>query len=876
MSRMALTSGTKLGPYEIVGPVGAGGMGEVYRARDTRLARDVAVKLLPQAMAKDADALRRMEQEARTLAALTHPNLLTIYDFGATPEGTPYLVCELLRGETLRARMETGRLPVREAIALGAGIARGLAAAHSRGVTHRDLKPENLFCGEDGRITILDFGLARLAVASGAEAQTMAGAPATEAGMVLGTVGYMSPEQARGQGADARSDIFSLGAVLYEMFSGRRAFQGPSAADTLSAILREEPPEIELENTALGAPLSRVVRHCLEKMPARRFQSPDDLAFALESVDAAHSTTSLQALDATAAPGRRRRLGFAAVGTLGLVVVAAASWMWAARSARAGEAPPRYERLTYQLGSFRSAQFTADGTEVLATGEMFGDPRTRAFSTRLDGVGLQAMGSGFERVLDTAPGTAAVLQNQYRVIAFQTAGTLALMPLGGGAPRPLLENVEDATFVPGGADPAALAIVRYHRESHVSSLEFPVDTVLLQNNGWYSSPRFSRDGSLLAVLEHSESGDDAGNVVVLDRHGRVRLRGPHFGSTQGLAWSPDSKEIWYTASTKGINRDLYTLPLAGANRLLLSGPSSLTLDAVVGDGRALVTSSTDRDTALVVTGDHPQPRDYSVLDWPEWSTVSADGKNFLIGDENAGARYATYLETAAGSAPLRLGDGDPYDLSDDGQWALSFVPETNGKPWQLWLLPTGAGMQRALTHGDVAWVEARFVPGQHAIVADGFEPGKARRAYLVDWNGTMRAVTPEGVTGYLPTPDGKFVLGLTGDGAAALYPLAGGAPQPLRIRLATATGQTLPTAVRFASDDAHLYVTRRTADLSLRVLRLDLASGAELPVFTLSTNALPGASPPMLTGISTDGKSYVYKYETLLSTLYVISGLHSR
>ncbi|HXR96816.1 MAG TPA: protein kinase [Terriglobales bacterium] len=853
---MTLVTGTKLGPYEILGAVGAGGMGEVYRARDTRLARDVAVKLLPQAMAKDADALRRMEQEARTLAALTHPNLLTIYDFGTTPEGTPYLVCELLRGETLRARMETGRLPVREAIALGAGIARGLAAAHSRGVTHRDLKPENLYCGEDGRITILDFGLARLAVASGAEAQTMAGAPATEAGMVLGTVGYMSPEQARGQGADARSDIFSLGAVLYEMFSGRRAFQGPSAADTLSAILREEPPEIELENTALGAPLSRIVRHCLEKLPARRFQSADDLAFALESVDAAHSTTSLQALGATAAPGgSRRRLGFAAEGTLGLLVVAAASWMWAARRARAAEAPPRFERLTYQLGSFRSAQFTNDGTEVLATGAMFGDPRTRAFSARLDGLGLQAMGSGIERVLDTAPGTAAVLQNQYKVIAYQTAGTLALMPLGGGAPRPLLENVEDATFVPGSADAAALAIVRYHRESQRSSLEFPAGTVLLQNSGWYSSPRFSRDGSLLAALEHSEAGDDAGNVVVLDRQGRVRLRGPHFGSTQGLAWSPDNKEVWYTASTKGIDRDLYALPLSGANRLLLTGPSSLTLDTVLGDGRALVTSSTDRETALVVTGDHPQPRDYSVLDWPDTSTVSADGKNFLIGDENAGARYATYLETAAGSAPLRLGDGDPHDLSDDGQWALSWVPETNGKPWQLWLLPTGAGMQRALTHGDVAWLEARFVPGQHAIVADGFEPGRARRAYLVDWNGTMRAVTPEGVTGHLPTPDGKFVLGLNGDGAAALYPLAGGAQQPLRIRFATATGQTLPTAARFASDDAHLYVTQPTADRSLRVLRLDLVSGAEQPMFTLSTTTLPGAGPPVLMGISADGKS---------------------
>ena len=226
MTPMALTSGTRLGPYEIQGPVGAGGMGEVYRARDTRLARDVAVKLLPQAMAKDADALRRMEQEARTLAALTHPNLLTIYDFGTTPGGAPYLVCELLQGETLRARLEAGRLPVREAIGLGAGIARGLAAAHSRGVTHRDLKPENLFCSEDGRITILDFGLARLAVSAGAEAQTMAGTPVTEAGMVLGTVGRRSR---RGGRARTRAATFLVWARYCTRCSaGGGRFTGPA------------------------------------------------------------------------------------------------------------------------------------------------------------------------------------------------------------------------------------------------------------------------------------------------------------------------------------------------------------------------------------------------------------------------------------------------------------------------------------------------------------------------------------------------------------------------------------------------------------------------------------------------------------------------
>src|SRR6185437_2981923 len=279
-----MTPGEKLGPYTIVAPLGAGGMGQVFRARDERLKREVAIKLLSPKLALDPEALRRLEQEARAVAALSHPNLLTIHDVGAAPDGALFLVCELLEGETLRARLAAGPLPVREALAGAAQLAHGLAAAHAKGIVHRDLKPENIFCAADGRLKILDFGLAKFSSAALAEDQTLAGGVETGAGVVLGTVSYMSPEQARGQAADARSDIFSLGAVLYEMLSGRRAFGRDTAADTISAILREDPPELEIAASALSAPVQRILRHCLEKQPGRRFQAAEDLAFALEGL----------------------------------------------------------------------------------------------------------------------------------------------------------------------------------------------------------------------------------------------------------------------------------------------------------------------------------------------------------------------------------------------------------------------------------------------------------------------------------------------------------------------------------------------------------------------------------------------------------------
>src|SRR5262245_38982096 len=323
---MALTAGSRLGPYEILAPLGAGGMGEVYKAHDTRLGREVAVKVLPAGFSANADRLRRFQDEARAASALNHPNIVTIHDVG-THDGSPYVVTELLEGETLRARLAGGAFIPRRALGHAVQIAHGLAAAHEKGIVHRDLKPENIFVTQDGRVKILDFGLAKLALKEepGGPQTNLPTVGGTEPGMVLGTVGYMSPEQVRGQPADTRSDIFSFGAILYEMLSGQRAFRGGSAADTMSAILKEDPPDLSQTNRAVAPGLERVVRHCLEKNPEERFQSARDLAFDLETL----SDISAPAALATVRPAQSRRLR--SVLLIAAAVVAAAlagAFLW--------------------------------------------------------------------------------------------------------------------------------------------------------------------------------------------------------------------------------------------------------------------------------------------------------------------------------------------------------------------------------------------------------------------------------------------------------------------------------------------------------------------------------------------------------------------
>ena len=369
---MTLAVGTRLGPYEIVAPLGAGGMGEVYRGKDSRLGREVAIKVLPASFSNDPDRLRRFEQEARAAGILNHPNITVVHDI-ATVEGAPYVVTELLEGETLRSRLAGGPLAPRRAIEFAIQIAHGLAAAHEKGIVHRDLKPENLFVTKDGRVKILDFGLAKLTQPEKAGPQTSlpTETAGTEPGVVLGTLGYMSPEQVRGRPADARSDIFSFGAILYEMLSGKKAFHGDSAADTMSAILREDAPDLSATNRDVHPGLDRIVRHCLEKNPEERFQSASDLAFDLEALTGVSGPGTVAAAVPRRGRGRRLLLLLAAA-TVASVVTLVLGFLIGRRASQ--PEPASFHRVTWRHGTVLSARFAPDGQTVLYSASWDGQP----------------------------------------------------------------------------------------------------------------------------------------------------------------------------------------------------------------------------------------------------------------------------------------------------------------------------------------------------------------------------------------------------------------------------------------------------------------------------------------------------------------------
>src|SRR5246127_941050 len=390
---MPLDSGTRLGPYEIQSPLGAGGMGEVYRARDTRLDRIVAIKVLPASFATDPDRLQRFEREARTVAALSHPNILAVHDIG-THDGAPYMVTELLEGETLRARLQGGVVSARKAVDIAIHVAHGLAAAYDKGVIHRDLKPENIFLTKDGLVKILDFGLAKTQ-RSGAEPNssvltlTSADLSLTEAGQVLGTAGYMSPEQVRGMAVDHRSDIFVFGSILFEMLSGQRAFRRDTAAETMTAILKEDLPELTEMNRSFSPALERIVRHCLEKNPDQRFQSARDLAFDLESLSPGSSSSVGTVAKPTAVQRVRR---FQPLITLLLLAVAAGSGYLVGHKGKASS-EVTYHQLTFRKGTVLSARFAPDNRTVIYSAAWSGkDPEL--FSTRQDSIESRPVGLG--------------------------------------------------------------------------------------------------------------------------------------------------------------------------------------------------------------------------------------------------------------------------------------------------------------------------------------------------------------------------------------------------------------------------------------------------------------------------------------------------
>ena len=857
---MALHPGTKLGPYEVHSSIGAGGMGEVYRARDSRLGRDVAIKVLPASFSADQDRLQRFALECRATAALNHPNILSIFDIGETG-GAPYVVSELLEGETLRDRLREGPIASRKAIDYARQIASGLAAAHEKGITHRDLKPENLFITGDGRVKILDFGLAKL---TRPEADDSGDAPtqqiATDAGTVMGTVGYMAPEQVRGKPADPRSDIFAFGAILYEMLSGKRAFHGDSPVDTMSAILKEDPPDLAETNRNVPSALERIVRHCLEKNPAERFQSARDLAFNLEALTDV-SISSRGGIKALQLEEEKKKSRWLIPALAAVLVVASWAGIYIFAHGRAGTNPTFHE-ITFRNGTIWDARFAPDGQTIVYGANWEGNP-AELFTTRFDGTDSRSVGLPSAQILSiSSKGEMAINLHASPYTAFTLRGTLARVPLAGGAPREVLDSVEWADWGPDGE---SFAVIRPRPEGG-NDLEYPIGSMIYSPDAWVSHVRFSPNGEYLAIADHIPSGDD-GRVVIIDKHRNHKASSSFYTSVQGLAWSPNGKEVWFSAVPGGAARSLYALDLSGKERLIYRAPGGVTIHDISRSGLVLLTADKTRLGLFALAPGETHERSLSWFDWSLLLDLSADGKSLLFSEsgEAMGNSSAIFLRGTDGSAAVRLGEGTFGKLSPDGKWALIAI----GQPAKLMLLPTGAGQSRQLTDNKIDHFNPNWLPDNKTIFFGADETGKPPRTYLLDTEApgaAPKAVTPEGVLAGFATPDGKFLLARNAKHEYSLFPVNGGVPQKLNLDI-----QPDEFAAGFIDNGKGLLV--RTRGLPLKITRVDMASGKRTPFKEIGPSDPAGAQSIPVIRFSADGKSYAYSLGRWLSDLYVVDGL---
>ncbi len=861
---MPLSPGSRLGPYEILAPIGAGGMGEVYRAKDPRLGREVAIKVLPSSFSADADRLRRFEQEARAAGILNHPNITAVYDIGANEsDGAPYVVSELLEGETLRSALAGGRLSGRRATDYALQIAHGLAAAHEKGIVHRDLKPENLFITKDGRVKILDFGLAKLThQEEGSQATNLPTATAgTEPGVVLGTLGYMAPEQVRGRPADARSDLFSFGAILYEMLAGKRAFHGDSAADTMSSILREDPPDLSATNQSISPGLERIVRHCLEKTPEQRFHSAHDVAFALEALTGISQPSAAGAIGAIRKPAPRiglLRLGLFAAAAIA-AGVAAGHFLWKP----VAPLTPTYRRLTFRRGNVGTARFTPDGGSVVYGASWEGRP-IEIFTTRPEGPESTPVGSKSADLLSISPSGELAISLRDRFLGGPSGpGTLATMPIGGGAPRAVAEFVERAAWMPDGKQ---IAVVRFAEGKN--RLELPPGKVIYAADHDIRLLRVSPKGDRFAIFQRDDTGTNA--LVTVDLAGKaVTLVGKGIRG-QGLAWSPSGNEIWFDDRGERGQFLLKAVDVAGRVRVLTSAPVGMIIHDVSRDGRILVERYGSQPGILGLFPGETVERDLSWFDESKLVGLSDDGRAILINEvgDSAGQAGAHYLRLTDGSPAIRLGDGKAGSLSPDGKWVTLPSP---GARNAFVMQPTGTGSPITIEEPLFQEVSGgAFFPDGKRVLLQATEPGKERRLYVQELpKGRPRAITDRGygIDRGAVSPDGLWAVAY-GEWSDDLF------------LLPTASGpaRTIPNTkqidlIRWASDGKSIFAAV-SGSIPAEILRVDVATGRREPVRTLAPPERAGIIDIGPVFMTPGGKSYAYGYSrAATSDLYVIDGI---
>ncbi|HLK62872.1 MAG TPA: protein kinase [Bryobacteraceae bacterium] len=855
-------TGRKLGNYEVLDKLGEGGMGEVWRARDSRLNRTVAVKVLPADVAGDPARRQRFEQEARALAALNHPNIVAVYDVGQS-EGRAYIVSELVEGESLRKIIDQGPLAPRRLIDIAVQTAEALAAAHALGIVHRDLKPENIMVsgsgsGSSGRVKVLDFGLAKQAASTGNTDDT-ATIMLSQPGMVLGTVGYMSPEQVRAESVDARSDIFSFGCILYEMATARHAFGGKTAADVISAVLKEEPAEISGTGAQVPQALEAIARRCLEKDPAQRFQSAADLAFALRAISSASPSQSGSLLGAPAVPKRRKWLVPAAA-VLGSIAVFAGGFALHARLAV--PVVPRFHRVTFREGSVSAARFSPDWQDVVYTADWDSGP-SRIYQSHPGSPESRDLELSDSRLLAvSSKGDLAILQGPFTP---EGLGTLARSSISGGQARQLLENVGLADWSP---DASEMAIVRAVEGKY--RVEYPVGKVLVEYPFPPFALRISPDGQRVAFTQFT-MGTRIG-LFVVDRGGTVVKLGPISGQVSDLdvaplAWTPDGREIWVRSYDSSELNTIYAVNLGGNHRVVARFPGRVTLFEIAADGRVLLSTESGRKGIRGLAPGGEMDRDLSCMDSSRLRGLSADG-SLIVGDvlgESGGPKGSIYMRRTDGSAPVRLGDGVAYGLSPDGKWIAGFSSRDTGNR-MFELMPTGPG-ETIRSRMIVGWLSGQ---GNY-LVFEKAPSGKGMRYQAWDSaSNVSRSVSPDGMpdTDEHPpvSPDGRRFLTVGPDGQHHIYSIDGGEPKMV-------VGLTPhDRVVGWTADGRSVYITtHHNQNRTLPVSVLDLEKGTRTPWKEIK----PTVPVDEVSGlrITPDGKAYAYNYTYLRSELYVADGI---